>query len=84
MTTELEDTGTASFYHRKNIQSGLGRILFAKATTPTDGLYRPEGWVMPGGIRTNDAARAKHAAEVIDVLSRAALPKTRAPVPAEA
>jgi hypothetical protein len=66
----MSDFEIASFYHPKNITSGFGRIVFAKATTTLAGHYMPEGWVLPGGQRTSDEARAKRCADSIDEVVR--------------
>lgn len=58
---EIEN-GAASFYHPNNIEVGKGRILWAKATTDTSGIVHDEGWVLPGGIRTQSNHEARAAA----------------------
>jgi hypothetical protein len=49
---------------------GAARILWAQACTLRNGMALPEGWVLPGGRRTQDAAAAMAAAEYIDRVSR--------------
>lgn len=60
----------ANFYDPRNIASGFGRILFAKATTPLSGNHLPEGWVLPGGRRVFHEWEAKAAANAIDEITR--------------
>jgi hypothetical protein len=71
-TMSEERFAIASFDHPKNIRIGNGRILWAKACTCTAGIHHPEGWILPGGERTQDSARAHAAALTIDELSGAA------------
>lgn len=61
----------ASFHHPKNIRVGRARILWAPSVISTSGLHHPEGWVLPGGARTRDEARARAAAVTVDALSGA-------------
>lgn len=65
---EEEGVGNiASFYHPKNIKIGLGRIIWTPET-----YFTAAGWVLPGGRKTADEAEARHAAEYIDRVLRAA------------
>lgn len=68
-TMEHEGWAPASFDHPKNIRVGNGRVLWAAAKTCTAGIHHPEGWVLPGGVRTRDEQRAKAAAAAINELS---------------
>lgn len=56
------DDVTTVFAHAKNITVGKGRVLWAPATTDTSGLEHEAGWVLPGGIRTQDLVAAHAAA----------------------
>ena len=69
---EHEGWAPASFHHPKNITVGNGRVLWAKASTGTNGIHQPEGWILPGGERTRDEQRAHAAAQAIHELSGAA------------
>jgi hypothetical protein len=63
------DSLPASFYHPRNISYGRGRILWAKAATCCSGILHPEGWVLPGGERTQNRNVAQAAAIAIDEMS---------------
>ncbi len=60
------DNGATVFVHPKNITVGRGRVLWADATTCTNGLTYPAGWVLPGGARTLDEVAAHTAAIALD------------------
>lgn len=64
------DTSRAEFHHANNLQYGRGRILWAQALNRDDGTRLTEGWVLPGGRRTQDAEEALRAAQYIDVVCR--------------
>jgi len=64
------ETSRAEFYHANNLQYGRGRLLWAKALHQDDGTQLPEGWVLPGGRRTQDAQEALLVAQNIDSISR--------------
>lgn len=64
---EDEGIGHATLWHPRNIQSGLGRIVWA-----AESYERAAGWVLPGGRRTADESEARHAAECIDRILRSA------------
>ena len=70
MSTYDFSAGPALFSHPKNIQIGEGRILWAPATTDTSGRVHPEGWILPGGHRTQDSFRAHEAASQIHAWAR--------------
>ena len=55
-----------AFSHPNNITVGKGRIIWA----PSVGPFIPEGWVLPGGLRTTDRDEAWAAAMGIDRLSQ--------------
>ncbi|MBT2326097.1 hypothetical protein J7E62_27590 [Variovorax paradoxus] len=59
----------ASFDHPNNIRVGLGRVLWAKEATDTSGIHHPEGWVLPGGVRTRDGETAHAVASAIDAFT---------------
>lgn len=49
----------AVFDDPKNITAGRARVIYAKACTPIrSSSDLPEGWVLPGGIRTTDKHEA--------------------------
>ena len=67
-TTAIEDAkgGDLVFQHPKNITVGTGRVLYAeRGYTRATGVL-PAGWVLPGGQRTDDEARARMVAANID------------------
>ena len=53
------------FHNPRNVQVGMGRILWGTQTT-VDGVLYPAGWVIPGGRRTNSYSEALLAAQWID------------------
>ncbi len=63
---QQEKFGALVFQHPKNITVGTGRVLYAERgyTRATGAL--PAGWVLPGGQRTDDEARARMVAANID------------------
>jgi hypothetical protein len=64
------ETSHAEFHHANNLQYGRGRLLWAVALHRDNGTQLPEGWVLPGGRRTQDAEEALRAAQYIDSISR--------------
>ena len=63
------------FSHPNDIVIGQGRIIYAPETFKYIGIHPAyhnhtflEGWVLPGGIRTRDRARAEEAARAIDAM----------------
>ena len=65
MTTKTENPPAPAFSDKRNITSGMGRVIWAPAAGP----FRPEGWVLPGGLRTTDEDKAWFAAHAIHQLS---------------
>lgn len=65
MNRHLEGAAPAQFNDPRDISRGYGRVIWATATTDARGIYHPEGWVLPGGIRTNVRARAERVADRI-------------------
>ena len=67
MDHQLQDErgAIASFHHKNNITVGKGRVLWARATVDTSGTFYQEGWVLPGGRRTNDSVAAHAVAAAI-------------------
>lgn len=65
MNRHLEGAPPAHFHDPRNISRGYGRVIWATATTDAQGIYHPEGWVLPGGVRTNVRARAEAVADRI-------------------
>lgn len=68
MNRYLEGAAPAKFNDPRDISRGYGRVIWATATTAR-GIYYPEGWVLPGGIRTNVRARAEAVADRIHARS---------------
>jgi hypothetical protein len=64
------ETSHSEFHHANNLQYGRGRLLWAGALHRDNGTQLPEGWVLPGGRRTQDAEEALRAAQYIDSISR--------------
>lgn len=58
---ETDNPGAEVFAHRNNLSVGNGRVLWAPATTDTSGNPHAEGWVLPGGRRTQDPNEARAA-----------------------
>ena len=67
-TTAIEDAkdGALVFQHPKNITVGTGRVLYAERGYTRATSVLPAGWVLPGGQRTDDEARARMVAANID------------------
>jgi hypothetical protein len=66
----FDDTiAPAVFDHPNNITIGTGRILWAKACTDTCGNAHAEGWVLPGGRRTQNEVDARATALKLDQMS---------------
>ena len=55
--------GAAVFIDPRNITVGVGRILY-------DTTRIPNGWVLPGGKRTDNRDEAWYAAAAIDRMAR--------------
>lgn len=51
-----------------DITIGKGRIIYAEALEHK-GAVLPAGWVLPGGERTQDRARAEAVASAIDKMT---------------
>jgi len=64
------ETSRVEFHHANNLQYGRGRLLWAGALRRDNGVELPEGWVLPGGRRTQDAEESLRAAQYIDSISR--------------
>lgn len=65
--TPVDARDASVFQHPKNITVGTGRVLYAERgyTRATGGVLQA-GWVLPGGQRTDDEARARMVAANID------------------
>ena len=53
------------FSDPRNINYGEARVIWAPAWA-----YQPEGWILPGGARTQDYAEAHGAAVAMDQVMR--------------
>ncbi len=74
MTKEKE---LARFDHPRNILQGIGRVIYAETLRGTDGSVRmPEGWVLPGGRRTQSESEAKAVAAEISAITERQLKKS--------
>jgi hypothetical protein len=69
MNRNTEGVAHAQFNDPRNISRGFGRVIYAAATTDAHGVYHPEGWVLPGGVRTTVRARAEAVADRIHDIS---------------
>ena len=67
MTFEPQST---AFDDPRDIMVGKGRIIWAKAAHPTGGERCPEGYVLPGGVRTANRLVAHAMAVEMDRLSQ--------------
>lgn len=78
MSSHRESVKAAPFGHPNNIKVGVGRIIWVeKAMTNLSVAYEnqpweslPDGWVLPGGERTQNAALAYAMADWIDKYSK--------------
>ena len=66
---------TAVFDDPKNAIAGCGRVIFAKATVTMSGEKHPDGWVLPGGRRTDNEREAQAAALAIHGFCNATQPR---------
>lgn len=62
----LPDGIAPPFDHPANITNGKGRVIYATETVDAGGVHHPEGWVLPGGERTQDFHRANAVAHGIN------------------
>lgn len=61
------DSELHPFAHEKNITVGNGRIMYGSKCFPVSGgPQQKEGWVLPGGTRTQDRDRAFEVAQWIN------------------
>jgi hypothetical protein len=63
---ESKEKVIARFDDKRNINIGIGRIIWGPATVTESKQVFHEGWVLPGGRRTLDRQEAETAARVID------------------
>lgn len=71
METEDETRGAsgAHFDDPRNINVGRARVIWAQACRPIGrGIALPEGWSLPGGLRTSDRNEAFGVAMAMDEL----------------
>ena len=66
--TTARDLVKAVFDDPKNITAGQARVIYAKACTPIHSPTVPEGWVLPGGARTQNRDEAAAVAMTMDWL----------------
>ena len=66
--------GNGAIMKSLDIQIGAARVPFAPATTTRDNTHFPAGFVLPGGERTDDWARALVVASNIAALITGRLP----------
>jgi len=64
------ETSRVEFHHANNLQYGRGHLLWAGALHRDNGVQLPEGWVLPGGRRTQNPEEALLVAKNIDSISR--------------
>jgi hypothetical protein len=82
MTMFEPELAGALFFHPENITVGHGRILYVKAGVCSDGVWRPDGYAMPGGLRTTSRQHALAVAAEIDRLTTEAEKREAARPPA--
>ncbi len=71
ITHILETDGDAAappLDHKHNLNIGRARLIWADACMPLNRPVCPEGWVLPGGERTNNRDRAMRVAKNMDRL----------------
>ena len=56
------------FDHPENITVGKARVIYALAVIGFSKVIYPEGWVLPGGRRTQQLADAQAVAAAMDKL----------------
>ena len=68
----LEELGMSDFdkappfNHPLDMTVGKARVIYAQAVIGFSKVIYPEGWVLPGGRRTQDKIEAYRAAEAMD------------------
>lgn len=67
MTFEAQET---AFTDPRNIIVGKARVIWAPACWPITGDRQPEGYVLPGGVRTANRLEAHAVAVEMDRLSQ--------------
>ena len=67
MTSEAQST---AFDDPRNIIVGKARVIWAPACWPITGDRQPEGYVLPGGVRTANRLEAHAVAVEMDRLSQ--------------
>ena len=65
MSTAPGNQPAPAFADKRNITVGVGRVIWAPAAGP----FRPEGFALPGGLRTASVDEAWHCANAINQLS---------------
>jgi hypothetical protein len=65
----MSKTEKFKFDHPNDITIGVGRIVYANEQE-VKGVKLPEGWALPGGIRTTNRDHAEHAARQINDAAR--------------
>lgn len=60
----------AYFDDKRNITVGCGRVIYAQVAHPVERERVGEGWVLPGGRRTQDREEAKAAAAYLGLYSK--------------
>lgn len=58
------------FTDPRNLRIGRARIIWGDKTIKSDGTPLDAGWVLPGGSRTQNAAVALNAANIVNSLMR--------------
>lgn len=72
-----KEKDTAHFGHPLNIIQGFGRVIYAETLREPDGSIRmPEGWVLPGGRRTQSESEAKAVAAEINAITARQMKRT--------
>lgn len=58
------------FCHPNNLEFGKARLIWAEEVPVSVGVFRPAGWVVPGGARITDRSRALEIVAAMDALSK--------------
>lgn len=64
------DRRSAPFTDPRNITVGNARVIWAQETRTTSGGLCPDGWVLPGGLRTTNRDEAHQMAVHMDQIQR--------------
>jgi hypothetical protein len=66
----LKNSDIFRFTDPRNLRIGRARIIWGDKTIKSDGTPLAAAWVLPGGSRTQNAAVALNAANIVNSLMR--------------